>query len=766
MILAKAQIFEDETRQPDRVTYRVGGMDCADCALKVEKGVRQLKGVEKVQVDFMTGLLQVEGVVSDDDVRKRVTTLGYRIAEPDEETHCSDSQCSCGDEDDCREADQPARVKTGVAASGLRFFHYLLDETETRLALIGGLLLGVGLLLGQLGAPALVETSLEIAALLLGGYPIARSGLVNLAINRDFNIDLLMTIAAVGAVIIGEPAEGASLVFLFAIAEAMEAYTTDRARSVLTELSELAPTHAVRIAAGRDEYVPVGQLQVGDRILVKPGERIPMDGQVVQGASEVDQAPITGESMPVARAIGDEVFAGSINGSGALEVTVSRRVTDSTISRVITLVELAQSVRAPVQRFIDRFAQIYTPVVVGVAVLVAVLPPLLFGQPFFDTTAGERGWFYRALALLVIACPCALVISAPVTILSAITAAARHGVLFKGGVFMETLSKMKAFAFDKTGTLTYGRPEVTQCRSLECTTDTPCPHCDEVLGLAYALEQRSTHPLARAVISAAEARGLDGRFAPAADVTNLAGRGLQGDVDGRRATIGSHTLFDAEYPHEATLCAWAEAAEDQGQTAMLVSDGLRIQGMIAVADTLRADSRQVVSSLRKLGAASVMLTGDNPTAARRAAEATGVDAVYAGLLPEQKVDRVARLLAQHGKVAMVGDGINDTPALAAASIGVTLRGAGSAQALETADVVLMGDDLHALPYAVKLSAFANRLIRENVAISLATKLVFVALALTGVASMWMAVVADMGVSLLVTTNGLRALRFKDEDAGA
>jgi Zn2+/Cd2+-exporting ATPase len=463
--------------------------------------------------------------------------------------------------------------------------------------------------------------------------------------------------------------------------------------------------------------------------------------------------------MPVVKEEGSEVFAATINGSGEVVVKVTRLVEDTTLQRIIQRVAEAQSMRAPTQRFIDRFARVYTPAMVIVAILVATLPPLLFGQPFLTTPDGDRGWLYRALALLVIACPCALVISAPVTVLSAITHAARRGILIKGGVFLEALSGVRVFAFDKTGTLTQGEPAVTLVRSIDCETGELCEQCNDVLGLAYSLEQRSPHPLARAIVSAAEAQGMAGIYGPADDVRALPGRGIQGRVDGKIATIGSHHYFHTEHPHDVLLCDWASVAELEGQTAMLVSDGDRVRGVIAVADRIRPTSREVIQQLNELDIKIIMLTGDNATVAHAVAAGVGIGIVRAGLMPEDKLTAVKNLTKEFGSVAMVGDGINDTPALAAATIGISMGGAGSDQALEAADVVLMADDLMQLPFAVQLSRFARRLIQANVAISLLTKLIFVVLALSGITSMWLAVLADMGVSLLVTLNGMRALRY-------
>jgi Zn2+/Cd2+-exporting ATPase len=722
----------------EKQTYFIEGMDCADCALKIEKGVRKLPRVENVSIDFATGWLQIEGEAAPESVRQRVEALGYRMLENQPRT-----------------SPDKSRFRNPV----LGFWKFLMARTETRLALVGGLLLLLSFVAGSAGINTIVIRMVQVVALVIAGYPIASSGFRNLIINRDFNISLLMTIAALGAIVIGEIAEGATLIFLFAIAEALEGYTTDRARNVLAEMRDLAPATAIRLSAAGDEIVPVEDLQIGDRILVRPGDRVPMDGVILTGATEIDQAPITGESMPVVKEEGSEVFAATINGSGEIIVRVTRLVEDTTLQRIIQRVAEAQSMRAPTQRFIDRFARVYTPAMVIVAILVATLPPLLFGQPFLTTPDGDRGWLYRALALLVIACPCALVISAPVTVLSAITQAARRGILIKGGVFLEALSGVRVFAFDKTGTLTQGEPAVTLVRSIDCETGELCEHCNDVLGLAYSLEQRSPHPLARAIVSAAEAQGMTGIYGPADDVRALPGRGIQGRVDGKVATIGSHHYFHTQHPHDVLLCDWASVAELEGQTAMLVSDGDRVRGVIAVADRIRPTSHEVIQRLHDLDIKIIMLTGDNATVAHAVAASVGIGIVRAGLMPEDKLTAVKNLTKEYGSVAMVGDGINDTPALAAATIGISMGGAGSDQALEAADIVLMADDLMQLPFAVQLSRFARRLIQANVAISLLTKLIFVVLALSGITSMWLAVLADMGVSLLVTLNGMRALRY-------
>ncbi|CAG1008530.1 H+-transporting ATPase [Anaerolineae bacterium] len=719
-------------------TYTIGGMDCAHCAQEVESGVEKLQGVNSVRVEFATCKMILDGDVSFETLKQRVESLGKTVTPYQEQ------------------------AAGAVSSRGglIGFWDYLLARRETRLALIGGGIVMITAILGLL--LRLPESTMGIAysaGMLITLYPILKSGINSLRINREFNINLLMSIAAVGAILIGEYLESATVIFLFAVGESLEGYTADRARNSIRSLIALKPRTALRLRNGHEEQISVDDLAVGEIILVKPGENIPMDGVVRMGASGVNQAPITGESVPIAKTPGAEVFAGSINGEGTLQIEVTRLAQDNTLSRIIKLVEEAQNVRAPSQRLIDQFARYYTPAVTVLAALVAFLPPLLFGAPFYDTAAGH-GWLYRALSMLVIACPCALVISAPVTVISAITAAARRGILIKGGAHLEALGMARAFAFDKTGTLTQGKPTVTGYRAADCTTEDGCERCDEILALATAVERRAAHPLAQAVVSAAESRHLEGVYAPAESVEMLAGRGVRGRVEGKEITVGSHPLFDQEHPHPVTLCRDVQAAEAQGQTTMMLAEGGEVKGFIALADTLRADSPQVIHDLNAMNIATVMLTGDNLTAAKAIGAQAGVRDVRAGLLPADKVEAVKELLKQHGNVVMVGDGINDTPALAAATVGIAMGGAGSPQALETADVALMADDLGALPYAVRLSRFARGLIRQNVGFSFTLKAGFLVLALLGATSLWAAVFADVGMSLMVTLNGMRPLSYK------
>lgn len=712
--------------------YQIGNMTCVGCAREVEAAVSKLEGVDSAHVDFMGGALQLRGHVEYGKLKARVESLGKTIlpAEPS--------------------AAKPKRA--GVFG----FCEYLWQRGSTRLALGGGLLLLLAMLMDLFRlAPADFISMMYALAMAVAMKPIAVSGIHALRINREFNINMLMTIAAVGALILGEYLEAATVIFLFAIGEALEGYTADRARNSLHSLAALQPLTAHRIDGDETQVAPVEDLRIHDRIRVLPGEKIPMDGAVLAGHSRVNQANITGESLPVAKSAGDEVFAGSVNGAGALEIRVSRLSRDNTISRIIDLLQNAQSLRAPSQRLIDRFARFYTPAVAVTAAAAALIPPLVLGQPFWNTAA-DSGWLHRALSMLVIACPCALVISTPVTVISAIASAARRGVLIKGGACLEALARVQAMAFDKTGTLTAGKLTVTATHTSDCGGSQPCHRCDELISLAASVEAQSAHPFAAAILASAQARDL--AYAAAAQVKALAGQGVQGSVNGRRVTVGSHSYFDHEFAHSSYLCDTARQIETGGQSAVMVHDGDAVRGVIALADTPRKESRRVVAELRGLGIQSVMLTGDNKTVAQVIGEQVGVDSIYAELLPQDKVSAVENLQAQARRVAMIGDGINDAPALATASVGIAMGGAGSAQAMETADVVLMGDHLNQLPPTIRQARFAYRLIQQNILLSFGLKAVFLLLALTGNVTMMAAVLADVGMSLAVTVNGMRAMK--------
>ncbi|MBX3059411.1 MAG: cadmium-translocating P-type ATPase [Anaerolineae bacterium] len=717
-------------------TFEIQGMDCAGCARTLEKGVGQLAGVTQCEINFTTEKMTLAGNVSREAVIAQVRQLGYDV-----------------------KPDRPDGPLPDVAPPN--FLQFMWQRTDTRLALLGALLILPGLLLVEIGGQELAWVNLlSVAAMIAAGWPIARSAWTAVRLNREININVLMTVAAVGAVLIGAYTEAGMVMVLFAIGEALEGYTAGRARHAIRSLMAVAPQEATRLLDGRPQRIPIQELHIGDVILVKPGERVAMDGRVRSGSSALDQAPITGESLPVDKEPGDIVFAGSINGAGALEVEVTHLAADNTISRIIQMVEEAQEKKAPAERFVDRFARIYTPAVMVLALLVATVPPLFFGQPFLNE--GEAfGWLYRGLALLVVACPCALVLSTPVAIVSAISNGARHGVLFKGGAFVEALSRVQAIAFDKTGTLTQGKPAVVALRTAVCD-DGSCADCNDLLALAGAVEQQSEHPLAQAIVQETAVRGLDQQFAPAMGVMALTGQGVTGQVNGRTVTIGSHTYFEANVPHTDAACEQARDDAAQGFTPLLVSVDGRYQGTISVADTVRPDSPTVLRQLQAAGIAhTIMLTGDQAAVAQAIAQTVGVTDMRAELMPGDKVTAVRALQQQFGKVAMVGDGINDAPALAAADVGIAIGGAGAtAQAMETADITLMSDGLKMLPFAYRLSRAAMNNIRFNVAFAIGVKFFFVLLVLAGQSTMWMAVAADMGTSLLVTLNGMRLLRFK------
>jgi Cd2+/Zn2+-exporting ATPase len=558
------------------------------------------------------------------------------------------------------------------------------------------------------------------------------------------DMNLLMTIAVLGAVAIGEWFEGATVAFLFSLSLALESWSVGRARRAVAALMDLTPqTARVRHPDGREEEVPSEQVEVGALLLVKPGERLPLDGRVVDGVSEVNQAPITGESMPVIKEAGADVFAGTINGDGALEIEATKRAEDTTLAHIIRLVEEAQSRRAPSEQWVDKFAQIYTPAVLVLSLAVLLIPPLALGGAWED-------WIYRALVLLVIACPCALVISTPVSIVAALAAAARHGVLIKGGLFLEVPARLRAVALDKTGTLTQGRPAVVEVIPLAGHDER------ELLERVSSLEARSEHPIARAVLAYAKERGIEVR--PAEDFQILQGKGATGRFEGQEYWLGSHRYLEERGQETDEVHRQLEEMSQAGRTAVVVGTGEHVCGLIAVADAVRPESAAAVAGLRSAGILSiVMLTGDNRGTAEAVARETGVDEVRAEMLPAEKVAAIDELLARYGAVAMIGDGVNDAPAMARATLSVAMGAAGSDAAIETADVALMTDDMSKLPWLIRHSRRTLAVIRQNIAFSLAVKAVFVVLTFTGSASLWAAIAADMGASLLVIANGLRLL---------
>ncbi|WP_354683692.1 heavy metal translocating P-type ATPase [Cupriavidus necator] len=641
---------------------------------------------------------------------------------------------------------QPVPLTTAAAQD-------VLPETTARkpwwpLALAGVAAVGAEvaewLALGLAWLPAV----LALAAVALGGLTTYRKGWIALR-NGNLNINALMSIAVTGALLLRQWPEAAMVMVLFALAERIEAASLDRARNAIRGLMAMAPVQAtVRRADGNWETVPAAGVAVGALVRLRPGERVALDGRVVRGQSALDQAPITGESVPVDKAEGDALYAGSINQSGELEYTVTAPANDSTLARIIHAVEAAQGSRAPTQRFVDQFARIYTPTVFAIALVVAVVPPLLMGGAWVD-------WIYKALVLLVIACPCALVISTPVTIVSGLAAAARRGILIKGGVYLEQGRHLAWVALDKTGTITHGKPAQTDHALL--ANDVP-----HARAIAASLAARSDHPVSRAVATAAVADGI--AMLPVQDFEALAGRGTRGTVQGVEYWLGNHRLVHDLGACSPALEARLEAIEREGKTVVLLAhvDGngaATALALFAVADTVRDTSRQAIAELHALGVKTLMLSGDNPHTAQAIAAQVGIDEARGNQLPQDKADGIATLAdaahARGGRIGMVGDGINDAPALARADIGFAMGAAGTDTAIETADVALMDDDLRKIPAFVRLSRRTSSILVQNITLALGIKAVFLVLTVMGMGTMWMAVFADMGASLLVVFNGLR-----------
>ncbi|EEA03704.1 heavy metal translocating P-type ATPase [Burkholderia sp. H160] len=597
---------------------------------------------------------------------------------------------------------------------------------------------------GWLGAPAWVVASLAIVAIASCGLTTYHKGWVALR-NGNLNINALMSIAVTGAALLGQWPEAAMVMVLFTIAELIEARSLDRARNAIEGLMRLAPAEAsVQQPDGAWQLLPVDAIAPGALVRVKPGERIALDGEIVAGRSSVDQAPITGESLPIDKATGDDVFAGTINQAGSFDYRVTATAGHTTLARIIHAVEEAQGTKAPTQRFVDEFARVYTPIVFAIALAVALVPPLLFGGAW-------HAWVYKALVLLVIACPCALVISTPVTIVSGLAAAARKGILIKGGVYLEQGRKLSRLALDKTGTITHGKPVQTELQVVGDEADAL-----RYRTLAASLAGRSDHPVSMAIAAAANDGGVEHLHVDAFEA--IAGRGVRGDIDGVTYWLGNHHLIEELGRCSPQLEARLDPLEEQGKTVVMLTNAQRVLALFAVADTVKDTSRAAVAELRRLGVSTAMLTGDNRHTAEAIAHQVGVDEARGDLLPEDKLDAVAQWSADGATVGMVGDGINDAPALARADIGFAMGAMGTDTAIETADVALMDDDLRKIPAFIRLSKATYAVLVQNIALALGIKSVFLVLTLMGFGTMWMAVFADVGASLLVVGNGLRLLR--------
>ena len=690
-------------------SLRIDGMDCPTCATVIEHALTRMDGVLEASVSYAAERLRLEydsEKIARPAIVQRIQALGDAVLEEGHEAG------------------------------------WLAEHRELVFSGMAGLLLLAGWLAGLAGAPRTLSLGLLLGAYAAGGFYTLRDAWQSVK-SRSFDIDTLMIVAAAGAAALGAWAEGALLLFLFSLGHALEHMAMDRARKAIEALADLAPKTAVVQRDGAEIEVRVEELRRGDRVIVKPGQRIPADGLVGAGNSAVDQAPVTGESMPVDKQPGDKVFAGTVNGEGVLTVEVTKLAQESTLARMVTMVAEAQTQKSPTQRFTDRFERVFVPaVLVGTALLIA-LPPLL-GFPFAES-------FYRAMAVLVAASPCALAIATPSAVLSGVARAARGGVLIKGGAHLENLGVLTAIAFDKTGTLTVGKPEVTDVVAVGGSED-------ELLKIAAAVESRSAHPLAQAVVTEAKRRGLS--WGEAGEVEAVTGKGLRAEFDGKRVSIGNVKLFEGEAIPEAIL-QQTERLGSEGKSLMLVQTDGQFLGVVALADTPREGVRQVLERLHQTGIRkTIMLTGDNERVGRAIADAVGLDEVQAGLLPEDKVAAMEELGQRYGQVAMVGDGVNDAPAMARATVGIAMGGAGTDVALETADVALMADDLSKLPFAVALSRASRRIIRQNLYVSLGVVALLIPATLSGWAGIGLAVLIHEGSTVVVVINALRLLGYQ------
>ncbi|SET68405.1 heavy metal translocating P-type ATPase [Pseudomonas graminis] len=692
-------------------SFRIEAMDCPTEQTLIQNKLGKMKGIQKLEFNLINRVLGVwHELPSTDPIREAIGSLGMQADLIEEGA-------------DKETASLPPANKpwwplalSGVAALAAEVIHFTN------------------------AAPTWVVAIVALVAIFSGGLTTYKKGWIALK-NFNLNINALMSIAVTGAVLIGQWPEAAMVMFLFTVAELIEAKSLDRARNAIGGLMQLTPETATVQQNGEWFELEVKDIALGSVVRVKPGERIGLDGEVVAGQSSIDQAPITGESLPVEKTVGDKVFAGTINQAGSLEYKVTAAANNSTLARIIHAVEAAQGARAPTQRFVDSFSKIYTPAVFALALAIAIIPPLFMGAVWFD-------WIYRALVLLVVACPCALVISTPVTIVSGLAAAARKGILVKGGVYLEMGHKLDYLALDKTGTITHGKPVQTDYVLLDTSLG------EQAVAISASLAGRSDHPVSQAIAKAAQ----EGARLPVEAFEALAGLGVKGEVQGRLYHLGNHRLV-----HDAGYCspeleAQLEALESQGKTVVLLFDASGPLALFAVADTVKDSSREAIEQLHALGVRTMMLTGDNPHTAKAIAAQVGIDQAQGNLMPTDKLQAIEALYAQNHRVGMVGDGINDAPALARAEIGFAMAAAGTDTAIETADVALMDDDLRKIPTFIRLSRDTAAVLKQNIALALVIKLIFLAVTFAGMATMWMAVFADMGVSLLVVANGLRLLK--------
>lgn len=702
--------MKDQTQKP-YTTFLIKGLCCSDEEMILRKRLSGVPQIHDVKFNLVAQKMYVRHSTTDEQILKEVEAAGFQ-----------------------------ANTTNTLLEDRTFYEQYgqMLFTSASGVFWLIGLIAQIGF-----GADPVVTIPLYILSIVLGGWKIARKGIYAIK-TLSLDMNALMTIAITGAIAIGEWAEAATVVFLFSLALLLETLSTGRARKAIRSLIDLTPPTARISRAGVEEQIPVQDVQIGEHIVIKPGDRIPLDGDVITGSSPVNQAPITGESKPVEKKKGDRVFAGTINLKGMLEVQVTATSENTTLAHIIHLVEEAQSKRAPAQQFVDKFARIYTPAVLILAVGVATLPTLVFGLPFTE-------WFYRALVLLVIACPCALVISTPITLVSALTNAARNGILIKGGVYLETLASIRTFVFDKTGTLTDGSVRITDLLPVNTLSKR------DILTIAASLELYSEHHIAGAIVRSAMEEDIPIDNVRIDSFQAIAGKGVSAIVNGKRYVIGNHSYCIEEGKCTPAIHPDLDRLESEGKTVLILWDDTEPVSIIGVADELRSNTREAIQLLHGQGVnAIVMLTGDNEKRAKEIAQRLGIDEVRARLLPEDKLTAIQELKTKQ-KVAMVGDGINDAPALAAADVGIAMGTAGSDTAIETADIALMGDDLTKLAYLKQLSRKTVRIIKQNIVLSIGIKLVFLVLAIPGYATLWMAIAADEGAALIVIANGLRLL---------
>lgn len=699
-------------KKENSASYRIEGLSCVNCAAKFEKNVLKLPGVTDAKVNFGAGKVTVYGQTTKKELEKAGAFENLVIVDENE---------------DILDVHQKSFSKRNWQ-----------------------LIVTVGLILlafyFQLTTSVFIGNIFFMLAVIIGGFQLFIEGFKNL-LKFEFTMQTLMTVAIIGAVAIGEWAEGAVVVVLFAISEDLESYSMDKARNSIRSLMEITPKTALISRDGVEKTLSVREIQINDQMLIKPGEKIAMDGITIRGHSSVNQSAITGESIPIEKNVGDGVFAGTLNQEGILTVKVTKKVGDTTLAKIIQLVEEAQDKKASAQTFVDSFAKYYTPVIMLLAISVAVIPPLVFNSSWHH-------WLYQGLSLLVVGCPCALVISTPVSIVTAIGAAAKKGVLVKGGIYLEELGRLKAVAFDKTGTLTKGEPRVTDFKNV-----TDCLSDSEVFAKIAALESLSQHPLASSIMKEAEHKGIDYKSIQVQDFSSITGKGLTGKIDKTTYFIGSPKLFSTPLQQNSMVMNELQMLEKERKTIMLFGTKTDILGIIAVADELRTESHEVVKQLHELGIDhTILLSGDNQNTVDVIGRKAGVSVSKGNLMPEEKMLYLQELQKKYNKVAMIGDGVNDAPALAQATVGIAMGGIGTDTVLETADITLMNDDLKKLPFIIQLGRRTLRIIKQNITFSLVIKLVALLLVVPGWLTLWLAIVADMGATLLVTLNSMRLMK--------